>query len=53
MKYVLLRFILLFFIYSTPAELERRTAGLSRPRAAEIHKYLRHKFNSDMLAAKK
>ncbi|KAJ7365469.1 hypothetical protein OS493_005577 [Desmophyllum pertusum] len=40
-------------INSTPAELERRTAGLSRPRATEIHKYLRHKFNSDMLAAKK
>jgi len=40
-------------ISSTPAELERRTPSLSNPRAAEIHKYLRHKFNSDMSVAKK
>jgi len=40
-------------INSTATELERRTPGLSNPRAAEIHKYLRHKFNSDMLAVKK
>jgi len=40
-------------VNSTPAELERRTPGLSGPRAAEIYKYLRHKFNPEMVPAKK
>lgn len=40
-------------VNSTPAELEKRTPGMSSPRAAEIHKYLRHKFNSNMISVKK
>ncbi|XP_015770211.1 PREDICTED: Fanconi anemia group M protein homolog [Acropora digitifera] len=34
---------------SSPSELEKRSSSLSRPRAEKIHKYLRHKFNPEMV----